>query len=235
MKSSKVLNSPEGRALKPAGLLSAYRTLRRSFGHQHWWPGDTPFEIIVGAILTQNTAWTNVEKAIANLKKAGCLNPAGMRRIPESRLAGLIRPAGYFNVKADRLKSFIRFFFANYSGRIDRMKREDPVRLREKLLAVKGIGPETADSILLYALGLPFFVIDAYTRRVFSRHRVYPADEDYDSWQRLFSDAIRSHGPFRRRELVSLFNDFHAQIVTLGKNFCRTRPRCVDCPLRTFL
>ena len=209
---------PKSRRLKPAELFGVYRTLRKARGHQHWWPGRTPFEVIVGAILTQNTAWTNVEKAIRNLKHAYRLTPRALWEISRAELARLIRPAGYFNIKADRLKNFVRFLFATYGGKLDRMFREDGGRLREKLLAVKGIGPETADSILLYAAGKPFFVIDAYTRRIFSRHRLIAPQVlsrpgllamDYQAWQDLFAEALPREVP--------LYNDFHAQIVALGK------------------
>jgi endonuclease-3 related protein len=201
--------------------------LRRSLGHQRWWPGDTPFEVMVGAILTQNTAWKNVEKAIQNLKAEKKLSPAALRDISVKRLASLIRPAGYFNVKADRLKHFIRFLFREYEGNLKRMFKEKGEVLRHKLLHVKGIGPETADSILLYAAGKPFFVIDAYTKRIFARHRLHSREADYGSWQKIFTQAL----PRR----AALYNDFHAQIVAVGKDYCRTVPLCNICPLKRFL
>ncbi len=227
MKLSKPFIYPQSRKLRREELHSVYQALRKAFGHQHWWPGETPFEVIVGAILTQNTAWTNVEKAIINLKENGKLNPESLRRIAERGLAKLIRPAGYFNVKANRLKHFIRFLYSEYQGRVERLRAERGDALRQKLLAVKGIGPETADSILLYAAQKPYFVIDAYTKRVFARHRLLPRRHSYDAWQRLFQKALPAS--------VSLYNDFHAQIVAVGKRYCRTQPDCANCPLHPFL
>ncbi len=228
MKSSKPFIFPKSRKLRARELPGVYRTLRRALGPQHWWPGETPFEVMVGAILTQNTAWKNVERAIRNLKKAGVLNPRALHRIPQKKLARLIQPAGYFNIKAERLKHFVKFLFTEYGGRPDIMFHERGAALRRKLLAVKGIGPETADSMLLYAAGKPFFVIDAYTKRIFARHRLHALEGGYEAWQRQFEEAL----PKR----VSLYNDFHAQIVAVGKDYCRTgRPRCEICPLRIYL
>jgi endonuclease-3 related protein len=214
------------RRLKATNLLSVYKALRRAFGHQSWWPGDTPFEVMVGAILTQNTAWANVEKAIRSLKKAKKLSFAGMRRMAPGKLARLIRPAGYFNVKADRLKCFMDFLDRECRGDLSILKRRTMPALREKLLSVKGIGPETADSILLYALEKKTFVIDAYTRRIFSRHGLAPEGEEYETWCEIFTEALPGE--------VGLFNDYHAQIVRLGKDYCRKTPRCEGCPLRRF-
>ncbi len=227
MKSSKSFFYPKSRKLRPNELPKVYRTLRQAFGHQHWWPGETPFEVIVGAILTQNTAWTNVEKAIMNLKKNEMLTPEAFRKISEPALARLIRSAGYFNIKASRLKHFIRFLYSEYEGDLDSLCVEKGDPLRQKLLAVKGIGPETADSILLYAAQKPFFVIDAYTKRIFARHRLFPYERSYESWRHLLQDAL----PHK----VSLYNDFHAQIVAVGKRFCRTKPDCGNCPLNRYL
>lgn len=227
MKSSKAFIYPKSRALKPSELESVYQTLRRAFGHQHWWPGDSPFEMMVGAILTQNTAWSNVEKAIRNLKEAKKLTPRALRDISKRTLAQLIRPAGYFNIKADRLKHFTHFLLKNYGGNLERMFQEKGEDLRLKLLAVKGIGPETADSMLLYAANKPVFVIDAYTKRIFARHRLDRHDASYEKWQRLFTRELPKK--------LSLFNDFHAQIVALGKNFCRSKPLCDACPLNKYL
>ncbi len=212
--------------LRPAELPKVYSVLRKAFGYQHWWPGDTPFEVMVGAILTQNTAWTNVEKAILNLKNSKKLSLNAFRRISKHELARLIRPAGYFNIKADRLKHFVTFFVKEYQGDLRRMRKESLGILRQKLLGVKGIGPETADSILLYALNKRSFVIDAYTKRIFSRHGLASAAESYDHWQRIFVKAL----PHNTR----LYNDFHAQIVHVGKGFCRKEPRCGLCPLNSF-
>jgi endonuclease-3 related protein len=215
--------------MKPvANLRDYYQRLRAHFGHQHWWPGDTPFEVCVGAILTQNTAWSNVEKAIANLKRARALSPRALHQLNEHQIAALIRPSGYFNIKARRLKAFIEFLFAEYGG-VTRMRRERLTSLREKLLSVNGVGPETADSILLYALGKPIFVVDAYTRRVLVRHRLIKPSATYDEIQKLF------HSPFRRHP-PSLFNDFHAQFVAVGKTYCKSRVAlCEYCPLKPLL
>lgn len=213
---------------KSVNLNSIYKDLHSFFGHQKWWPGDTPFEIMVGAILTQNTSWTNVEKAIQNLKREKVLTPEALNRISHERLAALLKPAGYFNVKAKRLKNFIDFLFYEYQGDLRRMKKEPGNILREKLLAVNGVGPETADSILLYALNKPFFVIDAYTKRIFSRHRILKFENPYELWRSLFETSLPRK--------VSLFNDFHAQIVAVGKRFCKTRnPDCSSCPLKIYL
>lgn len=221
------MTQAKGSKLKASDLPRIYRDLHGAFGHQDWWPGETPFEIMVGAILTQNTAWTNVELAIANLKKAGVLSPRKMRRLLRRRLARLIRPAGYFNVKARRLHAFVDFLFTEYGGNLRRMFREEPQRLREKLLAVNGIGPETADSILLYAGEMPSFVIDAYTKRIFGRHGLQTQEADYATWKALFEKALPKD--------VALYNDFHAQIVHLGKHHCKTRPVCRGCPLEKYL
>jgi endonuclease-3 related protein len=183
--------------------------------------------VIVGAILTQNTAWVNVEKAIARLKETGVLTPEALARIPLEDLAPILKSSGYFNVKAGRLKSFITFLFENYQGRLERMFREDLPTLREKLLSVRGIGPETADSILLYAGGYPIFVVDAYTRRVVSRHGLLPEDAGYDRIQNRFMTQVPKD--------VRLFNEYHALIVRVGKEFCRGTPRCRGCPLEPFL
>lgn len=202
-----------------------YSRLYRFYGPQGWWPGDTRLEIIVGAILTQNTAWVNVEKAITNLKEAKLLSsPAGIEKIPKRRLARIIRPAGYYNVKAERLKNFISFLSARYDSSLNLLSRTPTSRLREELLAVNGIGPETCDSILLYAFKRPVFVIDAYTRRIFSRHGIFPEDCDYHEMQSLFMKNLPSE--------EGLFNEYHALIVRLGKDLCRKAPRCGKCPLK---
>lgn len=201
----------------------------RALGPQHWWPADTPFEVCVGAILTQNTAWTNVERAIANLKRARALDPLAIHRMPPARLARLIRPAGYFNVKARRLKAFIAFLVDRLGGDIAALRSFPPQKARAALLDVHGIGPETADSILLYAAGIPSFVCDAYTRRILHRHGLCPAHADYHAMQELF------HRAFPDRD-ASQYNEFHALIVAIGKDFCRPRdPRCDSCPLGPLL
>ncbi len=227
MKSSKPFFSPPSRVLKARELKRVYQPLRNAQGYQHWWPAESPFEVMVGAILTQNTAWTNVEKAIKNLKNAGKLSLRALLGIKPKKLAGLIRPAGYFNIKADRLKHFVDFFDEEYGGNLQRMSREDTNVLREKLLKVKGIGPETADSIVLYAIGKLRFVIDAYTKRIFTRHRLHDSHATYEEWQKMFEANLP--------QSLDLYNDFHAQIVEVGKNYCRSKPRCETCPLRSFL
>jgi len=207
----------------PEKLLQIYKKLYTSFGPQHWWPGDTPFEVAVGAILTQNTNWGNVEKAIENLKKNRLLRPSALHELSHDRLAALIRPAGYFNIKAKRLKNFIDLLMHEYQGSMQKMKKEDLSFVRKKLLSVNGIGPETADSIILYALEKPVFVIDAYTKRVLSRHTILDHDASYDTFQGLFHAKLK--------ENVSLFNEYHALVVRLAKEYCRTKPVCTGCPL----
>lgn len=203
-----------------------YKTLYNAFGPQHWWPGDTPFEVAVGAILTQNTNWGNVEKAINNLKTVKALTPKRLHEMPLNELARLIRPAGYFNIKTKRLKAFIDFLVNHYRGSMNKMKLEDMHGLREKLLSINGIGPETADSILLYALDKPVFVIDAYTKRVLSRHNIMDHDESYDDFQRLFHRSLKKD--------LKLFNEYHALFVRVGKTFCKPKPVCEGCPLSDF-
>jgi len=205
-------------------LTNIYKRLYRAYGPQHWWPGDTPFEVAVGAVLTQNTNWGNVERAIANLKRAGALSAHAIHVMGNAELAELIRPAGYFNVKAERLKCFVDFLIAGYGGSMKRMARVDHEKLRPMLLGVKGVGQETADSILLYALEKPVFVIDAYTKRVMSRHGVMEHDEPYENFQALFMGALKPD--------VSMYNEYHALIVNLGKLRCRPKnPGCEGCPL----
>ncbi len=204
-------------------LLEIYERLNSFFGDLHWWPADDPFEVAVGAILTQNTAWANVEKAIQALRQNRLLTPAALFSVPEDELAGIIRPSGYYHLKARRLKAFVRFLVVEYSGDVDIMKVEDLSRLRDKLLGVNGIGPETADSILLYACQKPVFVGDTYTKRILVRHGMIGNDTDYHSIQALFMDHLQPD--------VSLFSQFHAVIVNTGKAFCRKEPRCSSCPL----
>jgi endonuclease-3 related protein len=214
---------PPSAAMKEQ-LQEVYARLYARFGAQHWWPGDGAFEVIVGAILTQNTAWTNVEKALANLKRARLLAPARLHRAPAARLARLIRPSGYFHLKARKLKAFTRFLFAQHRGSLAQLFRLDTARLRDELLAIYGIGPETADSIILYAARQPIFVIDAYTRRIMARLGLARDDASYDELQRLFMQ----HLPHDQ----SVFNEYHALLVALGKNDCTKRaPRCGECPL----
>ena len=204
-------------------LLKMYELLNGYFGDLNWWPADDPFEVMVGAILTQNTAWTNVEKAIQALRENRLLTPAALSSIPEDELARIIRPSGYYHLKAGRLKAFVRFMMMEYSGNVETMKVEDLSRLRGKLLGVKGIGPETADSILLYACEKPVFISDAYTRRILLRHGMIGNDADYHSIQALFMDHLQPD--------VGLFNQYHALIVNAGKIFCRRKAKCAACPL----
>ena len=214
-------------------LRRAYRLMWEHLGHQHWWPGETPFEVCVGAILTQNTSWSNVERAIANLKSAGVLNPTKLFALNESQLAALIRPAGYFNVKARRLRSFLRVLVEQFGGDLKRLFAGETATVRERLLAINGIGPETADSMLLYAGRHHRFVIDAYTKRTFQRHGWCRRHAGYEDLQRLCESALDQ---MPRRERLDYWQDFHAQLVIVGKDFCRTRqPRCAECPLRSLL
>lgn len=209
-------------------LASYYHTLYESLGPQSWWPAKTPFEVIVGAILTQNTNWTNVERAIANLRRERLLSPLAMERVSPARLASLIRSSGYFRQKAKKLKAFVRFLRDEYSGSLKRMFQTPTVELREKLLGVHGIGPETADSILLYAGDKEIFVVDAYTKRILSRHGWVGDKATYEEMRTL----VESHLP----RGVSRYNEFHALLVNVGKNWCRPRdPRCSKCPLGPFL
>jgi endonuclease-3 related protein len=206
-------------------LIRVHDALYDRFGPQHWWPGDTQFEVIVGAILTQNTAWTNVEKAIVNLKKAGALtSPRAMKKLRTSRLATLIRPAGYYNIKAKRLINFLDFLDRRYGMSLKRLSHVDTDTLTRQLLEVNGIGPETRDSILLYAFGRPVFVIDAYTKRIFSRHGLLEESLSYADAQAIFMNSLRRDS--------KLFNEYHALIVKLGKEFCRNKPKCAACPIR---
>ena len=207
-----------------AALGEIYRKLFERYGPQHWWPARGPFEVIVGAILTQSTAWTNVEKAIANLRAAGKLSATALRDLPETELAALIHPCGYYNVKARRLKAFVNWLGESCGGDLDRLFSRDTALLRRELLGVHGIGEETADSIILYAGNLPVFVIDAYTRRILSRLRLAPARDSYTAYQALFMDNLPAD--------ARLFNEFHALLVCLGKETCRKTPQCPACPLR---
>ncbi|MGD8428845.1 MAG: endonuclease III domain-containing protein [Ectothiorhodospiraceae bacterium] len=203
-------------------LWAVYDRLLETFGPQHWWPGDDPFEIMVGAVLTQNTAWTNVERAIQRLRRCSLLDPNAMLAAPEEELADAIRPSGYFNVKARRLRALCRSFLAHEG--VAGMDALETGVLRERLLAVHGIGRETADDILLYAFQRPVFVIDAYTRRIFSRLGVVAGDEGYEMLRGLFEGALGENAP--------VFNEYHALIVRLGKDICRPRPLCPQCPLQ---
>jgi len=207
----------------PARLISIYDLLLNRYGHRRWWPAETPFEVCVGAILTQNTNWGNVEKAIANLKRERLLTPQALLDLPQETLAQVIRPAGFFNVKSARLKAFVTWLFERYNGKLEDMFAGDWQELREELLRVKGIGRETCDSILLYAGGKPTFVVDAYTGRVFSRLGLLPAGAEYETVRSFFMANLPAD--------AALFNEYHALIVEHCKAHCRTRPLCAACDL----
>ncbi len=206
-------------------LMQIYELLYERYGPQHWWPGRTRFEIIVGAILTQNTNWGNVEKAIANLKAAGCLTAQRLYRMDTGELAELIRPAGYYNIKASRLKNFLDWLFDNYDGNLEQLEHLSAGEMREQLLAVKGIGAETADSVVLYAFDKPVFVVDTYTCRVLGRHELIEAGANYEQVREYFESNLPSD--------VKLFNEYHALLVRVGKEYCRPKPRCDGCPLES--
>jgi endonuclease-3 related protein len=207
-------------------LYDLYSRLRTAFGHRNWWPAKTAEEVVFGAILTQNVAWTSVEQAIAALRRAGKLHFKSIVAMDADGLAALIRPARFMNQKARALKSFADYFGRRYNFSIRRMKACATEPLRSELLSLYRIGPETADSILLYALGKPVFVIDAYTKRICSRHGLLGPGEPYEVYQRYFTDRLACD--------AALYNDFHAQLVHLGNRFCKTRPLCSGCPLQDF-
>jgi endonuclease III related protein len=205
-------------------FLDVYERLFAHFGPQHWWPADSPFEILVGAVLTQNTNWGNVTLAIANLRDAGCLDFTAMQSLSVEVLAEYIRPSGYYNIKAVRLKNLLQMIEDEYEGELQFLCDDSLDGARENLLRVKGVGPETADCILLYVAQKPTFVIDTYTHRVFSRHEIVLEDNDYYGLQQEFLDSLP--------EDIALFNEFHALIVAVAKEFCKKgKPRCKECPL----
>ncbi|MEW6145134.1 MAG: endonuclease III domain-containing protein [Thermodesulfobacteriota bacterium] len=209
---------------KSARIKKFYEELHRKFGPQGWWPGESALECILGAILTQNTSWKNVEKAIGNLKRENLISVEDLSLIKTDQLAGLIRPSGYYNQKAVKIKNFVSMLVNEFSGSLDKMFAVDKSILREKLLSIKGIGPETADSILLYAGAIPVFVVDAYTWRVLTRHGIVPVETSYDEIQELFTDSLEKD--------AGVFNEYHALLVKLGKEHCRKRePLCAGCPL----
>ena len=242
-----------------------YAALYREWGPQHWWPAETQFEVIVGAYLTQNTAWINVERALANLRRAELLSLEGVRSVRLSRLQRLIRPSGYFRQKAARLKTFVKFLDERYAGSLQKLFAEPTEKLREELLALNGVGPETADSILLYGGNHPVFVVDAYTRRILDRHGILPEKTDYEEIRRLFHASLEpialeqqdkpaserpalqsgirgaAHPPSamstaRRTALVQVYNEMHGLVVGVGKNYCRkSKAACEGCPLQQFL
>jgi endonuclease-3 related protein len=205
-------------------LLEVYGRLLEAFGPQGWWPAEDDFEMVVGAILTQSTAWGNVERAIARLRAAGALSPEAVERMPEGELAALIRPSGYFNAKARKLKAFCAHLRERHGGRLESLFHVKLPELRRELLSIWGIGEETADSIVLYGARQPIFVVDAYTRRIFARLGLTPPDAAYGELQRLFMEGLPASVP--------LFQEYHALIVALGKDRCRPTPLCSGCPLR---
>ncbi len=221
---------PEGSVEKNAGsrrgtpalLRALYNRLFDAFGPQGWWPGETPFEVALGAILTQNTNWQNVARVLEHLKARGLMDPLRLHRLPAAELAALLRPTGYYHLKAERVQHFLAFLWERAQGSLDRLAEEPLESLRPALLKVKGVGPETADSILLYALQKPTFVVDAYTLRVLSRHGVVAEKTPYEELRRLFMEHLPPEVP--------LYQEYHALLVGLGKEFCRPRPRCAGCP-----
>jgi len=208
-------------------LLQVYETLRGHNGLRGWWPGNSRLEVIVGAILTQNTNWKNVEAALRNLKANEWLNVPALRTVPESDLAEAIRPSGYFRQKAKKLKAFVSFLDESYGGSLRRMAKAGGATLREQLLGIWGIGPETADSILLYVFDKPVFVVDTYTGRVMKRHGWADPKAGYEELRAIFESRLEPD--------TEMWSDFHAQIVWVGANHCGTKPRCDECPLRSFL
>ena len=214
------MNSPTAERLQ-----IMYERMYNHLGPQHWWPAETPFEVMVGAILTQNTAWKNVERAIANLKGVGLMSLAALSALPTGLLAEYIRPAGYYNIKAGRLHNLLHHINDRHGGDLDAFLAQPLPQFREQLLAVKGIGRETADSILLYAAGLPIFVVDTYTHRILVRHQVIDEDCGYEAIQELFMDNLAGD--------VQLYNEYHALLVRVGNVYCRKRnPDCAACPLQ---
>ena len=250
---------------KPEEIRSYYWTLFQAWGPQHWWPAESRFEVIVGAYLTQNTSWVNVERALTNLRVARLLSVSGIRRVPLAQLERLVRPAGYFRQKAMRLKRFVKFLDRRHQGSLKKMFRQTTKDLREELLSLNGIGPETADSILLYAGNHPVFVVDAYTRRMLARHNILPETASYEEIRELFESALApmeesvagaiaagtkslatgsrgtAHPPSamstsKRTALAQVYNEMHGLIVGVGKNYCRkSQARCDGCPLQKFL
>jgi endonuclease-3 related protein len=204
-------------------LKDIYRRLKDRYGPQHWWPARKPFEVIVGAILTQSAAWTNAEKALSNLRTAGALSPEALQRLPHDEIARLIHPCGYYNAKAHKLKAFVRWLGENYGNDLDELFARDVEDVRQQLLSIYGIGEETTDSIILYAAHKPSFVIDAYTRRIMKRIGIEPERDSYTAYQNLFTDNL----PVDTR----LFNEYHALLIILAKDVCRVRPLCQNCCL----
>lgn len=208
-------------------FLEIFKHLYKFYGPQYWWPAKTKLEVIIGAILTQSTAWSNAEKAIKNLKKYNLISADKLYKIKVDKLAQLIKPSGYYNIKAVRVKNFINFLFNQYQGSLHKMFRDKDGVLRDSLLSIKGLGQETADSILLYAASRPIFVVDAYTKRIFSRHHLINTNDSYQDIQSKFMGHLK-HDQY-------LFGEYHALIVELGKNACRKKPNCDRCPLINIL
>ncbi len=205
-------------------LLEIYSLLKAHFGYLNWWPAKTPFEVAVGTILTQNVAWGNVEKSITNLEEKGLVNPKKLLKANPAIVKKCISPSGYYNIKYERLISLLRFIRDELNFEITNLKRMTLNDARDKLLSIKGVGKETADSILLYAAGFPVFVVDTYTKRSFYRIGILQSpDMDYDDVQAIFMKNLPSD--------VKLYNDYHAQIVELSKNYCKKRPTCKNCPI----
>jgi len=244
------------RASPEARVAEIYSTLSQAWGRQHWWPASTPLEVIVGAYLTQNTSWTNVELALKQLRTARLLTVAGIRNTPVAKLEKLVRSSGYFRQKARRLKTFVNFLDRNYGGSLTRMFSQPTPKLRHKLLLLNGVGPETADSILLYAGQHPIFVVDAYTRRIAARHAILPETANYEEFRMLFEKSLASlqpgnyaggvaegaaHPPSRmslssRSPVAQVFNEMHGLLVGVGKNYClKSAAQCEQCPLRRLL
>jgi endonuclease-3 related protein len=203
--------------------MDIFEALLAAFGPRHWWPGDSPLEVMIGAVLTQNTSWRNVEKAIINMKNRGLLDMAGLAAIDEGELAQIIRPAGYYNVKSRRLKAFASDFYRRFGDTVEATSDVPTPELRAYLLSLDGIGPETADSILLYALGRPVFVVDAYTKRFLGNHGLADHNREYHEIQSLFMENLP--------EDLYLFNEYHALIVRLAQQHCKKKPDCSACPL----
>jgi endonuclease-3 related protein len=259
------LNPTVSADVKENQIRTYYRALFQAWGPQNWWPARSRFEVVVGAYLTQNTAWTNVEKALANLRAARMLSVQGIRRVTLTELERLIRPSGYFRQKAQRLKTFVEFLDRHYGGSLTRLFARPTEELREQLLKLNGVGPETADSILLYAGNHPVFVVDTYTRRMLARHAILPKDAGYEDVRKIFEKVLPSlaepvtdseeshtqqlaagfpdapHPPSqmstaKRTALTQIYNEMHGLIVRAGKNYCKkSQPDCDGCPLQPYL
>lgn len=209
-------------------LEEIYQRLYSFFGPQNWWPAESPFEVCVGAILTQNASWKNVERAIHNLKEKGLLDPKVLHQISREELAQLIRSCGFYNLKARRLKEFVRFLIERYQGDLEKLLSQPLEKARQELLSVKGLGKETVDSILLYAGNHPIFVVDSYTYRILSRHHLIPEEITYEEMQSLFMENLPQD--------PKLYNEYHALLVACGKTFCKNKkPLCDSCPLKDLL